>query len=213
MKNEKIWDIIAWVQVAILICIVGWVASINHYKIHYQNAEPPSYQQACDLMRNGAGYPPGEDIPVAKSVEDIMKYEFFTIEVSKENIVSTRTFLIKDFSEAGDSYSHVGRKHIGSHVDARYGLGSDFLSDILYQTRQFGWNQNATSYGEWCVVTLDSGEKIYVLVDLMLLDITSDAKIKLPIGQVKGGQFVRDEEKRIEAPGQSETLGVLELPV
>lgn len=209
-KKDKLLDIVAWVEVVVTIIVAVWIGSINHYKVHYEKAEPLSYQEARDLTGTAAGYPPGEDIPVAKSVEDIMENAYCTIEVSKENISSTRTFLIKDFSEAGDSYSKAGRKHMGSHVDERYGLGFDFLGDILYYTRQFGWNLNSTSYGEWCVVTLDSGEKIYVLVDLMLLDISSDNKIKLPIGEFKGGQFMRDNELRIEAPGQSDSFGILE---
>ncbi len=203
MKNEKFKDMMDWIVVIVMIGLAVWIGSINHYKVHYQKAEPLSYQEACDLLGTAAGYPPGEDIPVAKSVEDIMENKYCTIEVSKENIASTRTFLIKDAGEAGDSYSHVGRKHVGSHVDERYRLSFNFLGDILYYIRQFGWNLNAASYGEWCVVTLDSGEKIYVLVDLMLLDIPSDNKIKLPIGQVeKNG-------KRIETEGQSEAFGVV----
>lgn len=204
VNRDKYADIIAWIIAIIMIGLAVFVGSINHYKVYYKNEKPLSYQEACDKAGTAAGYPPGADIPVAKSIEDIMENEYCTIEVSKENISSTRTFLIKDASEAGDFYSHVGRKHVGRHVDESYGMRFNFLSDILYYTRQSGWNLDETSYGEWCVVTLDSGEKVYVLVDLMLLDIPSEKNIKLPIGQItRNGS-------RVEADGQSASFGVLE---
>ncbi len=60
----------------------------------------------------------------------------------------------------------------------------------------------------WEENTLESGEKIYVLVDLMLLDIPSDSKVKLPIGVYMSHQSLREESLRIETAGQSEALGV-----
>lgn len=132
MDKNKRTTIIAWVEVIGIIIISIWIASINHYRAHYEKAEPLSYEEACEDYELAAGYPPGKDIPVAKSVADIMEYEYCTIEVSKEDIVATRTFLIKEFVEAGDFYTKAGRNHVGKHVDARYGLGQDWLSNILH---------------------------------------------------------------------------------
>ena len=115
MDKEKFLDKLALIEVIVILIVAIWIASINHYKLHYKEAAPLSYEEACEEYPSGqaAGYPPGEDIPVAKSVEDIKEYDYCTIEVTKEDIIPTRAFLIKDFSESGDSYSHVGRKYIG----------------------------------------------------------------------------------------------------
>ncbi len=107
MDKEKFLDKLALIEVIVILIVAIWIASINHYKLHYEEAD---YKY---IKGQVAGYPPGEDIPVAKSVEDIKEYDYCTIEVTKEDIIPTRAFLIKDFSESGDSYSHVGRKHIG----------------------------------------------------------------------------------------------------
>ena len=192
MDKEKFLDIFAWVGVIGTLIIAIWIASINHYKVHYEMAEPLSYEEACEdyLVGEATGYPPGEDIPVAKSVEDIKENEYCTIEVSKEDITSIRYFRIKEGSEAGHFYSKVGRKHIGRDVDAEYGLPFNLAGDIFYYSRQFDWNLAEASYGEWCAVKLESGESVYIFVDLKLLDIPSNEKIKLPIGTLtKSGQL------------------------
>lgn len=191
MNKEKITNILAWIDIIIILFISLWIASSNHYKVHYEKAESLSYEEACEEYPSGqaAGYPPGEDIPLAKSVEDIKKNEYCTIEVSKEDITSIRLFRIKDASEAGDSYTHVGRNHIGRQVDDVYGTNFSLGGDIFYSIRQFVWNIWETSYGEWCAVELESGESVYVFVDLKLLNIPTDEKIKLPIGVLeKRGQ-------------------------
>ncbi len=191
MNKEKFLDKLSWIEIIGVLIISVWIASINHYKVHYEKAEPLSYEEASDRDLEGlaAGYPSGEDIPIAKSIEEIKENEFCTIEVSREDITSTRYFKIKSVSEAGDSYSKVGRNHFGRHVDESYGLDFSFGGDIFYYTRQFGWNLDETSYGEWCSVKLESGESVYAFVDLKLLDIPTDEKIKLPIGVLeKRGQ-------------------------
>lgn len=188
MDKEKFLDKLALIEVIVILIVVIWIASINHYKSYYEEEDPLGYEEACDVY-TAAGYPPGEDIPVAKSVEDIIENKYCTIEVSEKDIMPTRYFEIKDASEAGDSYSKVGRNHFGRHVDESYGLDFSFGGDIFYYTRQFGWNLDETSYGEWCSVKLESGESVYVFVDLKLLDIPTDEKIKLPIGVLeKRGQ-------------------------
>lgn len=188
MDKEKFLDKLALIEVIVILIVAIWIASINHYKSYYEEEEPLGYEEACDVY-TAAGYPPGEDIPVAKSVEDIIENKYCTIEVSEKDIMPTRYFEIKDASEAGDSYSKVGRNHFGRHVDESYGLDFSFGGDIFYYTRQFGWNLDETSYGEWCSVKLESGESVYVFVDLKLLDIPTDEKIKLPIGVLeKRGQ-------------------------
>lgn len=188
MDKEKFLDKLALIEVIVILIVVIWIASINHYKSYYKEEDPLGYEEACDVY-TAAGYPPGEDIPVAKSVEDIIENKYCTIEVSEKDIMPTRYFEIKDASEAGDSYSKVGRNHFGRHVDESYGLDFSFGGDIFYYTRQFGWNLDETSYGEWCSVKLESGESVYVFVDLKLLDIPTDEKIKLPIGVLeKRGQ-------------------------
>ena len=199
-------DIFSSVGVIGILVIAIWIASINHYKVHYEKTEPISYEEACEEHPYGeaAGYPPGKDIPVAKSIEDIMEYEYCTIEVSKEDITSTRFFRIKDVSEAGDSYSKVGSKHIGRHVKELYGMSFNWLGDIAYKVRQARWNLSETSYGEWCSVKLENGEQIYIFVDLKLLDISSDGEIKLPIGTLKK----RDQLQILV--DQCEQFGVLE---
>ena len=187
MEKDKFADILAWIGIIAIAIAAIWIGSMNHYKAHYQNAKPLSYQEACDFAKTAAGYPPGKDIPVARSIEDLMENEYCTIEVSMTDIQSTRVFLIKDTSEAGDFSSSAGKRGVRSewHVEESYSLESDFVSDIIYNTRQVSWNWEKTSYGEWCAVTLESGEKIYILVDLTLLDIPTNGKIKLPIGQIK----------------------------
>lgn len=206
MDQEKFLKILAKIEIFLVLIISIWIASINHYKVHYEKAEPLSYEEACEEYSYGqaAGYPPGEDIPVAKSVADIKENEYCTIEVSKEDITSIRLFRIKDAGEAGDSYSKVGRNHVGRHVDDVYGTDFSLGGNIFYSIRQFAWNIWETSYGEWCAVKLESGESIYIFVDLKLLDIPSNEKIKLPIGILtKRGQ------KQI-LYDQCEEYGVLE---
>ncbi|MBR4083876.1 MAG: hypothetical protein IKK33_06285 [Lachnospiraceae bacterium] len=210
MNKEKSLNILTNVEIILVLTITLGIASINHYKPYYEKQKALSYQDVFDKYKKGmaVGYPPGDDVPVVKAIEDIMANEYFTIEVSKEDIVPTRTFLIKDFSESGDFHSKVAHKHVGSQVKERYGLGDGLLGDILYYTRQVIWNLSGISYGEWYAVTLDSGEKIYVLVDMNLLDIPAGKKIKLPIGVYRTHQSLQEEKVRIEFPGQSEMLGI-----
>lgn len=179
-KKHRIFSVIF-----VLLLVVGSVVLIrNPYKSYYKKETPVTNKEAVEALVNMTGYPAGEGIIVAKSIEDIMSNEYCTIEVSKENIESTRTYLIKDKSESGNFNSKVGRKYYFSQVHESYCGNFDLWGDFLYLTRQIYWNLKDTSYGEWCVVELDSGERVYVLVDLALLDIRENKKIKLPIGKV-----------------------------
>jgi len=179
-KKHRIFSVIF-----VLLLVVGSVILVrNPYKSYYKKATPVTNKEAVEALVNMAGYPAGEGIIVAKSIEDIMSNEYCTIEVSKENIESTRTYLIKDKSESGNFNSKVGRKYYFSQVHESYCENFDLWGDFLYLTRQIYWNLKDTSYGEWCVVELESGESVYVLVDLALLDIKDNKKIKLPIGKV-----------------------------
>ncbi len=164
----------------------------NPYKSHYKREEPVSYEEAMDDFDYMAGYPAGEDIPIARSIEDIMNNECCTIEVSKENLESIRFFLIKDGTEAGNHSQKVGRRYSFSYVAECYALRFDFGGDFNYAIRQILWNLEDTSYGEWCIATLESGERILVLVDLKLLDIPKKEKIKLPIGRVIDNYYIED---------------------
>ena len=157
---------------------------MNQYKSHYQKEEPVGYEEARSSYPDKVGYPASDDIPVAKSIEDIMSNEYCTIEVSKDDIESTRVFLIKDRSEAGKKSGKMGRRYTLHYVDESYFIAFEGLGDFSYMTRQIDWNMMNTSYGEWCVVRLENGDKIYVLVDLKLLNLSSNKKIKLPIGEI-----------------------------
>lgn len=171
-------------SVMILALIIAGVLTLvsNPYKASYKKEQPVSYQEAKNSFKTG--YPAGEDIPVAKCIEDIRSNQYCTIEVSKENIESLRFFLIKDISESGNKSSKEGRTYTFSYIPKCYKMKFDLIGDMKYATRQISWNFDNTSYGEWCAVTLESGERILVLVDLQLLDIPQNQKIKLPIGEV-----------------------------
>lgn len=171
-------------SIIIILMVIAGIMSFtrNYYKPIYEKTPPISYEKASEEF---VGYPAGDDIPVAKSVEDIKKYKYFTIEVSKENIVSTRYFVIKDKSQAGIKTNRTtsGRHRSSSTITVyeAFSYDWDFRSDINYKVRQFVFNMEEASYGEYFIVTLESGEKVKVWMDPLLLDIKKEKYTKLPV--------------------------------
>lgn len=45
MDKEKFFDIFSSVGVIGILVIAIWIASINHYKVHYEKTEPLSYEE------------------------------------------------------------------------------------------------------------------------------------------------------------------------
>lgn len=169
--------------IIVLVVIFGAMSfTKNYYKPIYEKTSPVTYEE---VNTNSVGYPAGDDIPIAKSVEDIKKYKYFTIEISKENIVSTRYFVLKDGYKAGTKTSRTtsGRHRSSSTItiyEAFY-YGQDLRGDIGYKIRQIDFNMKQVSYGEYFIVTLESGEKVKVWMDPLLLDIKKKEYTKLPI--------------------------------
>lgn len=179
MKEESrkyISYMLAYVIIGIAIC------SINPYKYFYQKEEKVMNREATTV---DVGYPASDDIPVYHTIAEIKEnpYEPFTIEVSKEDVVPTRYFYIKDLSESKDSTSKVGRHYTYQYVPKIIVMGQGVIGDVLYATRRFWWNLNNTSYGEYCVITLESGEKILAWLDISLLDFPKEGTIRLPIAE------------------------------
>lgn len=200
MKKEKVILILF-----VLLLVVGSVILVrNPYKSYYKKETPVTNKEAVESLVNMAGYPAGEGIIVAKSIEDIMSNEYCTIEVSKENIESTRYFLIKDKSESGSKNSKVGRRYYFNKVYEAYSTKFDLLGNMKYLSRQIGWNLDNTSYGEWHVVTLESGERILALFDTKLLDIPKEKSIKLPIGKVVSNFSMTGLQEKCDTYGVEE---------
>lgn len=177
VKSKKyIYYMLAYVLVGLSLC------SINPYKYFYQKEEKVMNREATTV---DVGYPAGDDIPVYHSIAEIKEnpYEPFTIEVSKEDVVPTRYFYIKDLSESKDSSSKVGRHYTYQYVPKIIVMGQGVIGDVRYATRRFWWNLDNTSYGEYCVITLESGEKILAWLDISLLDFPKEGTIRLPIAE------------------------------
>lgn len=138
-----------------------------------------------------AGYPAGDDIPVARSISDIMECPCFTIEVSAGKLLPVREFRIKNFSEAGIRES-TKRGVQDREIKWHYSLGEDSLGDIAYVLRQINWNLDGVSYGEYCAITLESGERILALIDIRLLELPDEGTIKFPIGKVRDADTDQD---------------------
>lgn len=174
--------------VPLVLCIIVsiFLVSRNYYKGAYQRQEAVSLEEALadSYQYYKAGYPAGKNIPVARSVADIMEYPCFTIEVSVENLIPIREFRIKNFSEAGIRGS-TKRGARDVEIEWYYWLSKDSFGDILYALRQVDWNMDEVSYGEYCVITLESGERILALIDLQLLELPNEGTIMLPIGKMR----------------------------
>ena len=194
-----------YLLVLIAVILAGGLTLLNNpYKSHYQREKTVSYEEVASTYPNKVGYPAGKDIPVAKSIEDIMNNKYCTIEVSKENIESLRYFKIKDRSEAGHKSSKVGRNYSSTDVYESYATPFSFLGNIKYSLRQLFWNLDNTSYGEWCIVTLPSCERVLVFVDLKLIDISDNKMIKLPIGEIIDNYYIEDITDGYEVYGLEE---------
>lgn len=94
---KKIVFSLVEILVMVVVIYIGIViVTTNHYKAIYQKEEPVSYQEAKDCYETMAGYPAGDDIPVAKTIEDINCEAYCTIEVSRENLEPLHYFYIKN---------------------------------------------------------------------------------------------------------------------
>lgn len=173
--------------IQLIIIVVVLIVSVmcftrNYYKPIYEKTDAVTYEEA---NTNLVGYPAGDDIPAARSVEDIKKYKYFTIEISQENIVSTRFFVIKEENKAGIKTSRTtsGRHRSSSTITIyeAFCYGQDLRGDISYKMRQLDFNMKEVSYGEYFIVTLESGEKVKVWMDPLLLDIKKKEYTRLPV--------------------------------
>lgn len=185
-KWKKIVRKIPYFLPFLIFLLLGcFLVSRNYFKRAYQKQEPVSLEEAKkDHSVDGkVGYPAGNDIPAAKSIDDITHNPYCTIEVSGEDIVPTHSFRIKDITKSSWRYS-TSRKRKRTKIRPAYALYDNFMGNLLYSLRQVGWNKDSVSYGEYCVVTLESGERIFALIDLQLLDLPAKEKIRLPIGKV-----------------------------
>ncbi len=170
--------------IMVLVLLIGIFRIFsNPHRLAYMLEKPVSQKEIDEDPRFSNGYPAGDGIPVAKSVADIKNNLYFTLEVSAENVERTRHFFIKDITDARDGSSKVGRRTVYSYIPSRYYHSFHLGGDLCYLLRRARWNFDDTSYGEFCVVTLESGEKVMVLWDLTMLDIPEGQKIRLPIGK------------------------------
>ena len=186
-RFRKIGINISYVIAPILCILLAiFFISRNYYKGAYEREKPVSLREAtANYIYSKEGYPADMDIPIAKSVEDIREYPYFTIEVSAEDIISTRRFMIKDITESGKHESKTRYGTTTRTIPSTYSMPKGEAGDSAYALRQVSWNMDGVSYGECCVITLESGERIFAYIDLTLLDLQEGKKIKLPIGSVK----------------------------
>lgn len=129
--------------------IVAYVP--NYQKIAYRNTPEIDYSYlSC------AGYPAGRGYPVVQSVEDVMLYDEFIIEIDMKNLESTKCY--------------------------KYNV----ISKSLYRgglIRVFDNNSSEYGIGQFYVATLESGEKIILFLDDTALDLPKKGKVRLPIGE------------------------------
>lgn len=192
--------------IVVLVVLAGIMSyTRNYYKPVYERTKAISY---AEVDSDVVGYPAGEDIPIAKSVEDIKKYEYFTIEISEENIMSTRCFKIKEESKAGIKTNRTtsGRHRSSSTIKIlqAFSYKQDLKGDIRYKLRQLRFNMEQVGYGEYFIVTLESGEKVKVWMDPLLLDIKKKEYIKLPVCTYSMGNYYGTLDKLGEQQGVSE---------
>lgn len=106
------------------------------------------------------GYQAGDGIVNVRSLEEIDNNKYFTIEVTKKDIVETGYYV--ENINSGNFYQIGGIKKYFNKI---------FRSVENKHIAQF------------CVVTLQSGEKCIVLIDADLINVNTSKTIKLPIGQ------------------------------
>lgn len=170
--------------IMVLVLLIGIFRMFsNPHRLAYMFEKPVSQKEVDEQPGFWNGYPAGDGVPVAKSVADIRENLYFTLEVSGENVERTRHFAIKDITEARNGSSKAGRNTVYSYIPSQYYHSFHLGSDLCYWLRQARWNFDDTSYGEFCVVTLESGEKVMVLLDLTMFDIPKGKKVRLPIGR------------------------------
>lgn len=131
----------------------------NYGKFTYYNMEVVTSEMLVD-GGDYTGYPAGDGIVSVNSVEEMNNNDYFTIEVSKEDIVETE-YYVKDID--GIEYYRIGpiRKYAGKIIK----------------------NMENQKFAQFCIITLPSGEKCIALIDTDVINVNASKTIKLPIGE------------------------------
>jgi hypothetical protein len=141
----------------IAVVVIVYVPSYG--KLVYNNMKVIT----SEILEDGhdyTGYQAGEGIVSVKSVEEINNNRYFTIEVAKKDIVETG-YYVEDIN-SGDFY--------------QIGQIKKYFNKVIRSVE----NDNLAQF---CVVTLQSGEKCIVLIDTDLINVNTSKTIKLPIGE------------------------------
>ena len=166
-------DILIKILIGIVLAIV--VSMIpNYQKWIYRRVQPLTENEVkTRTVQKSIGYLPADDIPDAKSVEDIQKSSYCTFTVKGSELHATGYYRILDESKAGVKKG-TGRKA----PDQKHAKFSQKCASVTVM------NNMGPQYGQFYVAELESGEQVIVLLDKTVLSLNQSRSIRLPIGRV-----------------------------
>lgn len=119
-------------------------------------------QAEADEKRLASGYKGGDDIQRVSCIDDIQENWFVILEIEADDLEPTGIYRCIEEGETGK---------------------------IEVNTIKVFFERTIKSYGQYYIATLESGEKVFVLINDSLVNVHKKGKIQLPIGMEDFGSI------------------------
>lgn len=166
-------DIFVKLFISLIVAVI--VAILPNYQYFVYHGIEELTDAEIESQGPGAciGYRVAGDTARASSIAEINELQYCTITLKRSDLQATGYYRILDETKAGVEYGNDRNSFDTKHDTFVQGKVSTFLL-----------NNWGPQYGQFYVATLESGEKIVVLLDQTLLESGKSKTLTLPLGQV-----------------------------
>lgn len=166
-------DIFVKLLVSLIIAVIIAILPNYQYFVYHGIEELTDADIESQGVANCIGYRVKSDNCKASTIKEINDLQYCTITLKRSDLQSTGYYRILDETKAGVEYGNDRNSFDTKHDTFVQGKVSTFLL-----------NNWGPQYGQFYVATLESGEKIVVLLDQTVLESGKSKTLTLPLGEV-----------------------------